>query len=315
MEDQIAQAMPGAGTVLASAVSMHFLRRVFVLLGLWTAYLALFLGGTALLGPAVDPAALTPEEQASSGLFTLVVAAVDLAIFGFWARASRLSGWRLWLLGALVLYGVKTFSSQLETWYFITSAHVPPEMLPRLFMMTLPLCVIWPGLVARGLGPGGTPEPAPPLGYSRSSLALRVLVAGALLYPALFFLFGYQVAWTNAAVRAYYEGPAEALPLLAHLGQMFRQDPLVLPFEMARGLLWVGIGWLVWRTTRGPWWVGGLLYALMMAIVQNDLHLLPNPLMPAEVRMVHFVETASSNFLFAILAAAMLRPAGSSSRT
>jgi hypothetical protein len=32
--------------------------------------------------------------------------------------------------------------------------------------------------------------------------------------------------------------------------------------------------------------------------VVNSQLLLPNPLMPAEVRMVHLVETASSNFLF-----------------
>ena len=287
---------------------MHTVRRILSLASLWIAYLVLFLGGAAVLGPAVDPNALTPEEQASSGMFALIVGVLDLAIFGYWAARARVGGWRLWLTSALVLYGVKTFSSQLETWYFVTAAHVPPEMLPRLFAMTLPLCVIWPGLLVWALGPRGAQEPPPPLGRSRGSLVFRVLIAGALLYPVLFFSFGYFVAWQNAAVRAYYEGPVVALPFLAHMAQMFHQDPRVLPFEMLRGLLWVALGWPVWRWTRGPWWKGALLYAFMMAVVQNDLHLLPNPLMPAEVRMWHFIETASSNFLFALGAAAILRP-------
>ncbi|MDP2314036.1 MAG: hypothetical protein Q8P41_14130 [Pseudomonadota bacterium] len=60
------------------------------------------------------------------------------------------------------------------------------------------------------------------------------------------------------------------------------------------------------RGTRGPWWIGALLFATMMALVQNDVHLLPNPLMPAEVRWWHFIETASSNFLFAGCAATLV---------
>jgi len=33
-------------------------------------------------------------------------------------------------------------------------------------------------------------------------------------------------------------------------------------------------------------------------VVMNSQLLLPNPLMPQEVRMVHLLETATSNFLF-----------------
>jgi hypothetical protein len=40
--------------------------------------------------------------------------------------------------------------------------------------------------------------------------------------------------------------------------------------------------------------------------VENDVHLLPNPLMPAAVRQMHFIETASSNFLYGLLTAWLL---------
>lgn len=285
---------------------MHTVKLIAKLIALLIAYIVLFLGGVAMLGPTIDPSALTPAEQALSGQMTLLVAALDLALLGFWVARARYSGLRLWVTVALVLYGVKTFSSQLETWYFVKQSHVPAEMLPRLFVMTLPLCVIWPALLVWALGPQNA-DPPPAMGRSAADLALRVIVAGAVLYPLFFFVFGYAVAWQNAAVRAYYEGPAQALPWVEHFAALIRQDPLVIPFEMLRGLLWVAMGWAVMRSTRGPWWVGALLFALVMSLVQNDLHLLPNPLMPGEVRLWHFYETASSNFLFALSAGALLR--------
>ncbi len=284
---------------------MRFLRRVGTLALLYVAYVVLFLGGAAALGPTIDPDTLSPAEQSASLGMTLLVAAIDLAIMGVWVARARFGGWRLWAVTALVMYGVKTFSSNLETWYFVDAAHVPPEMLPSLFAMTLPLCVIWPALLVWGLGPRED-TPGRPAPVSTAGLVARVSVAGAVLYPIFFFVAGYWIAWQSPAVRAYYGGPAEALPMFRHLAETFSADPVLLPFEMLRGLLWVAIGWPVMRWPRGPWWVGALLFATMMALVQNDLHLLPNPLMPAEVRWWHFIETTSSNFVFALCAAALI---------
>jgi hypothetical protein len=76
-------------------------------------------------------------------------------------------------------------------------------------------------------------------------------------------------------------------------------NPLTYPFEVMRGLLWVLFALPVLATTRGRWWVGPLLAALAFALIQNDVHLIPNPLMPPMVRLAHFIETASSNFIWA----------------
>lgn len=284
---------------------MQTLRRVLVVFGLWVAYVALFIGGLAALGPAIDPSTLTPAEQAASGPMLLVMAAIDVVILTAWLPRARFGGWRLWLASVAVLYGVKTFMSQIEAWYFVTASHLPPELVPSLFAMTLPVCLVWPALAVWALGPRETAQEAP-TGRSIGSQVARVAAAGAVLYPVVFFVFGYFVAWQNPAVRAYYEGPAVPLPFLQHLAQTFANDPLLLPFEMARGLLWVAIGWPVLRCTRGPWWVGALFFAAMMALVQNDVHLLPNAFMPGEVRWWHFIETASSNFLFAMGAGLLL---------
>jgi glucose-6-phosphate-specific signal transduction histidine kinase len=48
-------------------------------------------------------------------------------------------------------------------------------------------------------------------------------------------------------------------------------------------------------------WSGALLTGLFASLPMNTPHIIPNPYMPADVRMIHFIETASSTFLFGVL--------------
>jgi hypothetical protein len=57
---------------------------------------------------------------------------------------------------------------------------------------------------------------------------------------------------------------------------------------------------------KGQWWEAGLAVALLFGVVATSLLLLPNPLMPQEVRMAHLLETATSNFLFGWLVVLVL---------
>ncbi|HSD47587.1 MAG TPA: hypothetical protein VLB87_13255 [Pyrinomonadaceae bacterium] len=71
-------------------------------------------------------------------------------------------------------------------------------------------------------------------------------------------------------------------------------------------LLWAALAVPIISLMKGRWWEAGLAVALLFAVVTAQL-LIPNPLMPAEVRMTHLVETASSNFLFGWLVVLILR--------
>lgn len=70
------------------------------------------------------------------------------------------------------------------------------------------------------------------------------------------------------------------------------------PLQVVRAMLWAAIAVPVIRMMKGQWWEAGLAVALLFGVVGTSLLLLPNPLMPPEVRMTHLLETASSNFLF-----------------
>ena len=67
-----------------------------------------------------------------------------------------------------------------------------------------------------------------------------------------------------------------------------------------------GVEFLV-SMMKGRRWEAGLAVALLFAVLMNSQLLIPNPLMPREVRMVHLQETASSNFLFGWLIVWLIR--------
>lgn len=118
------------------------------------------------------------------------------------------------------------------------------------------------------------------------------------VYPALFFAAGWFIAFQSSEVRAFYGG-AHGGDVFSHYAWVFRYNPFVYPLEIIRSVLWIAAALPLLRTTRRPWWVGTLHVALWFSLVQNDVHLLPNPLMAPTIQLYHFVETSSSNFIWA----------------
>lgn len=105
-------------------------------------------------------------------------------------------------------------------------------------------------------------------------------------------------------MRAYYGG-GDPESFISHITSLLRDDPLLFLLQAVRALLWLAIAVPVIRMMKGEWWESGLAVALLFAVMTSQL-LLPNPLMPDEVRMVHLVETATSNFLFGWLVVLIL---------
>ena len=126
----------------------------------------------------------------------------------------------------------------------------------------------------------------------------------AILYVFIYFTFGYFIAWKSEAVRIYYGGNDPG-SFFAHMASVMRSEPLLFLLQVVRGLLWAAIAVPVIRMMRGKWWEAGLAVALLFATA-SSLLLIPNPLMPPEVRMAHLIETVTSNFLFGWLLTILL---------
>lgn len=282
----------------------QWLKRVFIFFGLILWMAVLFSVGSTYLGPQMAES-LSPAEASFAGLALLIVCTVDTLLLGLFILTARLYGWRLMLITALLYYGIKTFQANIEAAYFMLN--LTPDLIPRLFTMTLPLTLLWPPLAVWLLGKARRPnanldEPSPLPEASRQTWFWKIGLLGVVLYPLLFFTFGYYVAWQNPEVRAFYQG-TDPGSFLAQMRHVLGSDPFVLFFEFLRGLLWADLALLfLWSMQKRPW-LAGLLLALFFALIENDTHLFPNPLMPTIVRQTHFIETASSNFIFGVGAA------------
>lgn len=288
------------------------MRTVLLSFAKWAVLVVIFAVLFSIGGQAFAVAPATPMSEAEQGvafLALLVVAAFDCALIAVLAWHSRLPRTALAVVLVAVFYFVKTFTSTIEAAVFMPN--VNGGNVGGLFLLTVPLTLVVMPLAAfffgRGPSEGESVVALPSM--SLGALLGRVGVISVVVYPVLFFVFGYFVAFASAEVRTFY-GVTELKPFFAHMLDTVTQTPWILPFEMLRGLLWTLAALVVFSTTRGGAIAKGVLVALLFALVQNDVHLLPNPLMGREVQAFHFMETATSNAIFAMVAAWLLAGAG-----
>jgi hypothetical protein len=115
-------------------------------------------------------------------------------------------------------------------------------------------------------------------------------------YVVLYVVFGVFVAWRAPAVQEFYatvQMPSVGTVLLTQVG---------------RGLIWAAIAMPIVRMMRGPRWETALTLGVLFSVLMNAGLLLPNPILPADVRMVHLVEVSASNFLFGLVVGWLLTP-------
>ncbi len=260
-------------------------------------------GSMAVAGVMPDIAISEPGlVPATSGL--LIIALADLLVIAALILTSRWGGWKLAVSLALTYYGAVTFLMQIETWYFLASITVGPQLLPRLFLMGIPTAFLFIPLAVWVLGRGrATAETSPnPALVMPIQQWIWKLAAIAVVYLVLYWGAGYFIAWQNPELRAFYGQPGETLPFFTHTANTLRHDPMLFPLQILRALLWVLCALPVIRSSRvNPWWTA-LLVGLLFSVPQNLGHILANPLLPvASVRLSHMIETASSTFIFGTL--------------
>lgn len=261
-----------------------------------------FVLGAALFPPAL-PEGVTPEAGPFSPLVThLVVAATHVGVVALVVLRSRAGGWRLALPLAFSYYGCTTFLGQVETGFFLVGRTVPADALVNLFLMGVPPALIFVPMAVWLLGPARPPDAAPaapapmPVGQWAWKLALL-----SVAYVGLYLSAGYYVAWRNPELRALYGG-TDPGGFVAMLRVTVDKDGWLIPLQLARGFGWVAFALPLLRGFRAGTWPNALAVACLVALPMNVAHLYPNPFIPPmSVRLSHFLETASSNFVFGLL--------------
>jgi hypothetical protein len=125
----------------------------------------------------------------------------------------------------------------------------------------------------------------------------------AVVYIALYMLFGYYVAWQSQALRLFYSGPAELNSFFAQWGQTFMDRPEIPIFQYFRGVLWMLCLVPLFLGFSGKRGELVVLSALALGLLPTVQLAFPNPLMPATVSAYHFVEVSISTGIFGALCA------------
>ena len=144
-------------------------------------------------------------------------------------------------------------------------------------------------------------EPNVRLIMPKGEFILKFFILSLVVYPLVYFLFGYFVAWQFPAVRQFYSGSAVLAPFFPFIRTQFAANPALVFWQMARGAVWVLVALPVIRMMKGTTRDAAVTLGLIFALVMNSQHIPPNPYMPGMVRLAHFIETASSNFLWGML--------------
>lgn len=266
---------------------------------------------SALLLPEMA-ASTTPEDASAAMVGVLVMILANVLILTFVVSISRWRGLALILGLTFAYYGVHTFIGQIEALAFLTDLgevlgsgstpliEMPVDFIGAMFLIGFPLALIGVPLTVLFFGRGkeqpGRIRLAPRMNAAQWTWKLGAVI---LVYWLLYFGFGYYVAWSSEALRTFYQGTQPG-SFPAALWQNLVNVPLVYPWQALRALLWVAFTLPVMMMVRAKGWKGALALALFVALPMNLGHLVPNPFMPDAVRLAHFVETTTSNFLFGL---------------
>ena len=245
-------------------------------------------GGSGATADSSDAASLFGALLLMCGCVSLVVSLIVLR--------ARASGWPLAAALSLATFGSMTFLYYIEAVAFLRTKMSPGNM-NGMLAMGIVFAVLLGPLAVWILGRGRrssvvVPQPV----ATRSGFIMWKLAAIGVGYVALYFIFGYFVAWQNPALRAYYGG-TDPGSFVASVRQNWVTNPWIFPLQFGRGILWaLFLLPLMRRFGRGRLETG-LAMALFCAVWCLQL-LFPNPYMPADIRWSHLVETLGSNLIF-----------------
>lgn len=238
---------------------------------------------------------IAPQEAQEVALLLLGICFAFTLTLSYPIIRSQWRGWRLILTMMAAFFGVMTFLSQIESLIFLNYLVkiISLELIGKIILQGAVLTVLFIPLAVGVWGKmRGASAPSPKLQLPWREWAWKLAVL-SVSYFIIYLSFGYFVAWQSPAVREYYQG-------------------LIMPawmpfFQLVRALVWVAIAVPVIKMMDGRAWEAGLAVGLLYAVLMSFLLLMPeNVVMPDGVRLAHFREVCTSNFLFGWLVVGVL---------
>lgn len=279
-------------------------KRVLIWLGLSILMMFLFIIGI-LIGTAIFPSSLTEASADNSNgeILLLLSCVLNTAAILYFIYNSIIKGWKLVGILFLITFGIQYFMSQIETVWFNDSLNLPINGIlaivtgGAIMSLFFALAAAWltGNFKDKKEYGGGT------LKVELVPMLKWVTLLAVIIWPLVYFMAGYLIAWQFAEVRLFYSGTTE----MASFFSIMKENVIsgLYFFQIFRGVLWVLIAYLVLVSTKGTLLRKGLILGLLLSFLGSSQLLLPNPIMPYMVRMGHLVETATSSFLWGLILA------------
>ena len=235
---------------------------------------------------------LSAEESKYLLPTLLMVYFLSILVVSYPIVHSRWYGWRLILTMIAVFFVIRDFQSQIEVCFFRSAFEIPIDMQFRMILQSLisliiftPAAVLLLGKMKRDKAEG---ESNLQFDMRGGEWVWRLLLL-SLIFACIYFLCGNFIAMQSSAVREFYEGHLDI-----STGYLFL-------LQIGRGLVWILIALPVIKMMNGKKWENALILGCMFAVIHSVQIVIPNPLMPTAVRMVHLVELLVSLFSFGFI--------------
>lgn len=258
------------------------------------------------IGNAVFPSSLMKmpvDSNSNAELMLFLTCTLNTWVILYFIYNSKGKGWKLVGVLFLVTFGIQYFMSQIETLWFNDSLNFPIQGIWAIVsggaIMTLLVSIMATWLT--GNFKYKTEYKSRKAKVDIVPMLKWVILLAVIIWPLVYFMAGYLIAWQFTEVRLFYSGTTE----MGSFQSIMRGNVAsgLYFFQIFRGVLWVLIAYLVMVSTEGSLIHKGIILGLLLSFLGSSQLLLPNPYMSDTIRIAHLAETASSSFLWGLILA------------
>ncbi|BCZ44531.1 hypothetical protein psyc5s11_05980 [Clostridium gelidum] len=271
---------------------------IFITL-IWSLLSGLLMG---IFGFVKEPAS-NSSDSLKSLLYLFLLCFFNSIMVIWYTKRSHYSGKKLFINILILIWGIFSFMTQIETLYFNKAIQMPTLMI-LITVFTSAIIAIFSGIFAIKIKNRTTDRVKNEYTLNLFSINKNIgkFIFLSFLYVVFYFFFGYFIAWQFPALRQFYSGSTNILPFWTHMLNQVNQDAFLIVFQIFRGFLWSLIGYILLKGLSVKneierYILMGLLLSVPLAIPL----VVPNDFMPPAIRFGHFFELLIENFLFGVI--------------
>jgi hypothetical protein len=284
------------------------IKKVFIWLGLSVLMMIFWIIGL-VIGNMIFPSnlmELSADSNSNSEPLFFLVSALNTWVILYFIYNSRFKGWTLAGILFLITFGIQYFMSQIETIWFNESLKLPINGIWAIITGGAIMYLLF-SLAGTWLTGKFSPSNEQKAGQNKAHflpMLKRIILLAVVVWPMVYFLAGYLIAWQFTEVRLFYSETSEMESFFSIMKENVSSGLYF--FQIFRGIFWILIAYLVLSAVQGLRFHKGIILGLLFAILGSSGLLLPNPVMPYMVRMAHLIETAPSSFIWGFIIARVL---------